>query len=283
MVGITVQLRYDLAMTRAYVDDVSAERLASLQEQNLELSRLVAELRNEAALRTQFLSNISHDLRTPLTAIITHGEILRDGILGELTPRQKDSVSGIIGGGRQLLDMIGEILTYARGAANQLTLTRSEFSIESVVDQVCALNESLVAKKGHSLSVSVEPALPSLYADREKIAHVLGNLLGNAIDFTMPGGRVWIRCTRVAQSERGHALLIEVGDSGIGIAPEHHELVFREFAQVDASASRQHHGTGLGLAIARKFVELHDGRLWVESVLGAGSRFFFTLPVRGAP
>jgi signal transduction histidine kinase len=270
-------------MTRAYVDDVSAERLASLQEQNLELSRLVAELRNEAALRTQFLSNISHDLRTPLTAIITHGEILRDGILGELTARQKESVSGIIGGGRQLLDMIGEILTYARGAANQLTLTRSEFSIESVVDQVCALNESLVAKKGHTLSVSIEPGLPPLYADREKIAHVLGNLLGNAIDFTMPGGRVWIRCARSPHTERGQAMLIEVGDSGIGIAPEHHELVFREFAQVDASASRQHHGTGLGLAIARKFVELHDGRLWVESVLGAGSRFFFTIPVRSAP
>lgn len=268
-------------MTRAYVDDVSAERLSSLQEQNLELSRLVAELRNEAALRTQFLSNISHDLRTPLTAIITHGEILRDGILGELTARQKESVSGIIGGGRQLLDMIGEILTYARGAANQLTLTRSEFSIESVVDQVCAMNESLVAKKGHTLSVSIEPGLPPLYADREKIAHVLGNLLGNAIDFTLPGGRVWIRCTRTSHTERGHAMLIEVGDSGIGIAPEHHELVFREFAQVDASASRQHHGTGLGLAIARKFVELHDGRLWVESILGAGSRFFFTLPVRG--
>jgi signal transduction histidine kinase len=270
-------------MTRAYVDDVSAERLASLQEQNLELSRLVAELRNEAALRTQFLSNISHDLRTPLTAIITHGEILRDGILGELTSRQKDSISGIIGGGRQLLDMIGEILTYARGAANQLTLTRSEFSIESVVDQVCALNESLVAKKGHTLSVSIEPDLPPLYADREKIAHVLGNLLGNAIDFTLPGGRVWVRCVSASQSERVHAMLIEVGDSGIGIAPEHHELVFREFAQVDASASRQHHGTGLGLAIARKFVELHDGRLWVESVLGAGSRFFFTLPVRATP
>ena len=107
---------YDL---RAYIDDFSAERLASLQEQNLELTRLVTELRNEAALRTQFLSNISHDLRTPLTAIITHGEILRDGILGELTTRQKDSVTGIIGGGRQLLDMIGEILTYARGDANQ--------------------------------------------------------------------------------------------------------------------------------------------------------------------
>jgi len=194
-------------MTRAYVDDISAERLASLQEQNLELTRLVTELRNEAALRTQFLSNISHDLRTPLTAIITHGEILRDGILGELTARQKDSVSGIIGGGRQLLDMIGEILTYARGAANQLTLTRTEFSIEQVVDQVCALNESLVARKGHTLAVTIEPGLPPLYADREKIAHVLGNLLGNAIDFTLPGGSVWIRCSRGTPTESGQSML----------------------------------------------------------------------------
>jgi signal transduction histidine kinase len=270
-------------MTRAYIEDVSAERLALLQEQNHELSRQIAELRNEAALRTQFLSNISHDLRTPLTAIITHGEILRDGILGELTPRQRDSVSGIIGGGRQLLDMIGEILTYARGAANQLTLARSEFTVEAVLEQVCALNESLIAKKGHQLSVTIEPELPLLYADREKIAHVLGNLLGNAIDFTSPGGKLWIRGSRGIPTERGNAVLIEVGDNGIGIAPEHHELVFREFAQVDASASRQHHGTGLGLAIARKFVELHDGRLWVESTLGEGSRFFFTIPVRTAP
>ena len=270
-------------MTRAYVDDLSAERLASLQEQIFELSRLVAELRNEAALRTQFLSNISHDLRTPLTAIITHGEILRDGILGELTPRQRDSVSGIIGGGRQLLDMIGEILTYARGAANQLTLSRSDFTVEAVLEQVCTLNESLVAKKGHALSVTVEPGLPPLHGDREKIVHVVGNLLGNAIDFTSPGGKVWIRACRGAPTERGPTVLIEVGDNGIGIAPEHHELVFREFAQVDATASRQHHGTGLGLAIARKFVELHDGRLWVESTLGEGSRFYFTIPVRTAP
>ncbi|MEO6209013.1 MAG: ATP-binding protein, partial [Gemmatimonadaceae bacterium] len=144
-------------------------------------------------------------------------------------------------------------------------------------------NESLMAKKTLELTVTIEPGLPPLYADRDKVSHILGNLLGNAIDFTLPGGRVWIRCSRGASTERGHVLLVEVGDTGIGIAPEHHELVFREFAQVDASASRQHHGTGLGLAIARKFVELHDGRLWVESTLGQGSRFFFTIPVRTAP
>jgi signal transduction histidine kinase len=264
--------RISLTMTRAYIDDVSAERLASLQEQNLELSRLVAELRNEAALRTQFLSNISHDLRTPLTAVITHAEILRDGMLGPVNERQLESVRGIIAGGRQLLEQVGEILTYARGAAHQLMLTPSTFSIAEVVSQVTRLNESLLSKKRLGLDVHVDADLQPLFADREKVAHILGNLFGNAIDFTQPGGRVWINATA-----RDSELLVEVGDTGIGIASEHHDFIFEEFAQVDASASRQHHGTGLGLTIAQKLVELHRGRIWVESELGGGSRFYFTI------
>jgi len=179
--------------------------------------------------------------------------------------------------------MVGEILTYARGAANQLTLARTEFTVESVVEQVAVMSDSLVGRKEHALSVDVAPELPSVYADREKIAHVLANLLGNAIDFTPPGGRVWIAARRSCDTSAPPSVEIEVGDTGIGIAPEHYDLVFREFAQVDASASRQHHGTGLGLAIARKFVELHHGRIWVESKLGEGSRFFFTVPLRAAP
>ena len=258
------------------------ERLSTLQEQNLQLARELAELRNQEALKTQFLSNISHDLRTPLTAVITHAEILRDGILGPVNERQRDSLSGIISGSRQLLDMVGEILTYARGAANQLTLSRSEFTIDAVVEQVCALSEPLVAKKGQILSVEIEPGLPSLHADREQITHVVANLLSNAIEFTPPGARVWISAANGPLTERGPTILIEVGDTGIGIAPEHHDLIFREFAQVDASASRSHHGTGLGLAIARKFVDLHGGHIWVESALGQGSRFYFTLPA-GVP
>ncbi len=105
---------------------------------------------------------------------------------------------------------------------------------------------------------------------------MLANLFGNAIDFTPAGGRVWINAT--ARGAGPDELVVEVGDTGIGIAAEHHDFVFGEFAQVDASASRQHHGTGLGLTIARKLVELHGGRIWVESELGRGSRFFFTIP-----
>ena len=253
------------------------ERLAQLEEQHLQLTRQIAELRNEDAMKTQFLANISHDLRTPLTAIITHAEILRDGILGELNARQRESVVGMINGGRQLLDMVSDILTYARGAANQLTTSHSEFSVDALIEQVTSLNGPLAAKRELLLDVDVAPNLPRVRADRDKIAHVISNLLGNAIDFTSSGGRVWVRAV-MAPGEARPTILIEVGDTGIGIAPEHHELVFREFAQVDASPSRAHHGTGLGLAIARKFVGLHDGRIWVESSLGAGSRFYFTLP-----
>ena len=237
----------------------------------------IAELEARDSLKTQFLANISHDLRTPLTAVITHAEILRDGILGPLTERQLDSIGGIINGGRQLLDQVGEILTYARGAANQLTITWSTFPLGDVVSQLTALNESLASKKGVLLEAEVPDDLVQVTADREKVAHIVGNLLGNAIDFTPIGGRVWVRATRVA-CNGGSECLVEVGDTGIGIDPSHHELVFREFAQVDSSASRQHHGTGLGLTIARKLVELHGGRIWLESELGAGSRFFFTIP-----
>jgi len=252
-------------------------RLSALESQHQEAARIIAELEGRDALKTQFLANISHDLRTPLTAIITHAEILRDGILGPLSERQRDSVASIIGGGRQLLDAVGEILTYARGAANQLTVSPSEFHISAVVAQVSALNEPLIAKKGLSLSVDVADGVPSLVADREQVTHVVSNLLGNAIAFTPAGGRVWVNVTCVRDAATTN-VQVEVGDTGIGIAPEHHDLVFREFAQVDPSPSRRHHGTGLGLTIARRLVELNGGRIWLESQLGEGSRFFFALP-----
>jgi signal transduction histidine kinase len=250
-------------------------RLTALEAQYKQAVTEIAEMRSRDALKTQFLANISHDLRTPLTAVITHAEILRDGMLGSLNERQMESIRGIIAGGRQLLEQVGEILTYARSASGQLTLTPSTFAIAEVVSQVTRINESLLAKKRLGLDVHVDADLPALFADREKVAHILGNLFGNAIDFTPQGGRVWINATL---SSDGSELTVEVGDTGIGIAPEHHALIFEEFAQVDASSSRQHHGTGLGLTIAQKLVELHGGRIWVESRLGGGSKFYFTIP-----
>ncbi|MDB4880010.1 MAG: ATP-binding region ATPase domain protein [Gemmatimonadetes bacterium] len=252
-------------------------RVAVLEGQLRQARERIAELESRDGLKTQLLANISHDLRTPLTAVITHAEILRDGILGELTPRQLDSIAGIINGGRQLLGQVGEILTYARGAADQLTVTRTHFPLDEVVQQLMALNESLARKKGLRLVVDIPHEMEPVYADREKVAHIVGNLLGNAIDFTPQGGQVWVSARRT-DGESCPECRVEVGDTGVGIDAEHHDLVFQEFAQVDSSASRPHHGTGLGLTIARKLVELHGGRIWLESELGLGSRFFFTIP-----
>lgn len=258
--------------------ETPADRVARLEAELAEAQRIIADLRDRDVLKTQFLSNISHDLRTPLTAIITHAEILREGILGQVSPKQKESISVIITGGRQLLDMIAEILMHARDSSEPLTLVESEFSVHEVIEQVIALNESLVAKKGLSLERSLATEVPAIRGDRDKVIHVLTNLLGNAFEFTPSGGRVWVNAC-MSPDEPDNVILIEVGDTGRGIAPDHHELIFREFAQVDSSASRAHHGTGLGLTIARRFVELHGGRIWVESELGFGSRFYFTLPV----
>ncbi|HKN67825.1 MAG TPA: HAMP domain-containing sensor histidine kinase [Gemmatimonadaceae bacterium] len=253
------------------------ERLGMLELQLRSALEEVADLRARDQLKTQFLANISHDLRTPLTAVITHAEILRDGLLGPLSDRQMESINGIISGGRQLLAQVGEILTYARGAADQLTVVPVTFAIGDVLRQVSSLNESLIKRKHLEFEIDVEPSTPPIVADREKVTHVIGNLFGNAIDFTPSGGRVWLRAQARRQSDVAE-LLVEVGDTGVGIAPEHHDLIFREFAQVDATPSRPHHGTGLGLTIARKLVELHGGKIWVESALGTGSRFYFTIP-----
>jgi two-component system sensor histidine kinase ChiS len=259
------------------VGSAPKKRLKTLKAQAEEAQRTIDELRARDALKTQFLSNVSHDLRTPLAAIITHAEILRDGMLGDLNPKQRDSVSGIVSGGQQLIDMIDEILTYVRSASDQVTLTRTDFDITELVDQVRMLNQALAAKKHLTIERLNGDDLPRVYADRDKVKHVLGNLIGNAIKFTSDGGRVWIGFSRRGRDR--DELVVEVGDTGRGIARDHYELVFREFAQVDASPSRPHHGTGLGLAIARNLVELHSGTIWVESELGKGSRFFFTLPL----
>jgi two-component system sensor histidine kinase ChiS len=167
-----------------------------------------------------------------------------------------------------------------RSASDQVILARTDFNITELVDQVRALNQPLAAKKHLTIERLNGDDLPPVYADRDKVKHVLGNLIGNAIKFTSDGGRIWIGFSRRGRDRE--ELVVEVGDTGRGIARDHYELVFREFAQVDASPSRPHHGTGLGLAIARNLVELHAGTIWVESELGKGSRFFFTLPLNPA-
>jgi two-component system sensor histidine kinase ChiS len=252
---------------------------AALAQRVEELERTVLELRNLDVAKSQFLTNVSHELRTPLTALVTYGEILRDGMLGELAPRQRDAIESMIGSCRQLLGMIEDILTYARTNARAIVLQPTEFPLAEVLRSVHEMNASLLERKHLAYQVVLPPTLPPVHADRDKVAHVLGNLIGNALDFTPDDG--WVRVEARPSERRPGWVEVVVSDNGIGIDPQHHELIFQEFAQVDASRARIHHGTGLGLSIARKFVQLHGGEIWVESALGNGSRFYFTLPAAG--
>ncbi len=240
------------------------------------LERTVRELRNLDVAKSQFLANVSHELRTPLTAIVTYGEVLRDGLLGEINKRQHEAVQSVIGSSRQLLSMIEEILTYAKTNARAIELEPAEFEIEDLIRDVYQMNASLIRQKHLRYETRADPNLPRACADRDKVLHVLGNLVGNAIEFTSSRGLLRIEVRRCAR--RPHWLEVVVEDDGIGIHPDHHEMIFREFAQVDSSRARRHHGTGLGLAIARNFIQLHGGEIWVESEVGEGSRFRFTLP-----
>ena len=256
--------------------DESQGAAEDMQRRIEELEVQLREFRNLDVAKSQFLANVSHELRTPLTAIVTYGEVLRDGLLGDVTPRQSEAIQAVIGSSRQLLGMIEEILTYARTNARATQLEPTRFRLEEVVRDVLRMSASLIRKKQIQFETVLEPELPLAHADRDKVQHVLANLVGNAIDFTSPGGKIEVGACR-----RRHEptwIEVAVADDGIGIDPEHHEMIFREFAQVDSSRARRHHGTGLGLAIARSFVQLHGGEIWVESELGKGSRFRFTLP-----
>lgn len=255
-------------------DDAGRADMTARRIEELEVA--LRELRNLDVAKSQFLANVSHELRTPLTAIVTYGEVLRDGLLGEINPRQQEAVQSVIGSSRQLLGMIEEILTYARTSARAIEVRSSDFELPEVIKDVHRMSASLIRKKKLEFKTVLADDLPCAFADRDKILHVLGNLVGNAIDFTPAGGVIQVEARRATANPAW--LEVIVSDTGIGIDSKHHEMIFREFAQVDSSRARRHHGTGLGLAIARNFIELHGGRIWVESELGKGSSFLFTIP-----
>ena len=239
------------------------------------LQREVRELRNLETARSQFLATVSHELRTPLTAILAYAEALEDGTLGELADDQDDAVSSILRATRQCLEMVDEILAFSRSGGRSAELSPDTFEFEDLAGEIRATHESLLRQKHLEFHVRSGGRLPRLFADRGKTEQLLGNLVANAIEFTPDGGRVEVRAEPAARDEW---LRIEVSDTGVGIAPEHQEEIFDEFVSVDGQVERELGGTGLGLSIARRIVKMHGGSIGVESSVGQGSRFHFTLP-----
>jgi len=236
--------------------------------------------------KSQFLANMSHELRTPLNAIIGFSEILADKTFGDLNDRQLKYSDNILNSGRHLLQLINDILDLAKVEAGRVELMRNTFSVAAALSEVHTIVKTLANKKNISLEFEAATDLPSLFADEAKFKQIMYNLLSNAIKFTPDGGNVSVTAEVQTAKSAGSGpadefLRVAVTDTGIGIQASDQERVFKEFEQVDSSYGRQQQGTGLGLALTKRLVEMHGGRIWVESdgVEGKGSTFTFLIPV----
>ena len=247
--------------------------------QNARLFREIAEKSREveAASRhkSEFLANMSHELRTPLNAILGFSEVLAERMFGEVNEKQAEYLQDILSSGRHLLSLINDILDLSKVEAGRLELEPGRFHLPTALDNALTLVRERATRHGIALTQAVDPGVADIVADERKVKQILLNLLSNAVKFTPEGGRVGL----IATAAEG-AITIAVSDTGIGIAPEDQAAIFEEFRQVGREDARKQEGTGLGLTLAKKFVELHGGRIWVQSHVGQGSTFSFTLPVR---
>jgi len=234
----------------------------------------------EAANRhkSEFLANMSHELRTPLNAIIGFSEVLQERMFGELNEKQAEYTDDILTSGRHLLSLINEILDLSKVEAGRMELEPSTFDLPLAIENARIFVRERATKHGINLDVNIDERLGDYVGDERKIKQILLNLLSNAVKFTPEGGRISITANKTDNGAE-----ISVSDTGIGIAPEDRAKIFEEFRQVGGDYAHKTEGTGLGLTLAKKFVELHGGKIWVESEVGKGSTFSFTLPERLSP
>jgi signal transduction histidine kinase len=255
--------------------------ISELKQHEAELSKLIGELeeaRDKAMeadrVKSKFLANMSHELRTPMNAILGYTELILDNIYGDVPRKIGEVLERLEKNGRHLLKLINDVLDFSKIEAGQLRLSLNDYSMREVVQTVATSVEALAIEKKLDLKVTVPDNLAKGRGDEQRIVQVLLNLVGNAIKFTDEGE------VRVGVSVSNGTFLVSVSDTGPGLAEADQKMIFEEFQQADMSSTRKKGGTGLGLAIARRIVEMHGGRIWVESVSGKGSTFNFTLPVR---
>jgi len=243
---------------------------------------MVDRLKEIDRLKSEFLSNVSHELRLPLTSIIGFSELLLDRIPGDLTPDQDDYIRNIQESGHHLLEIINNLLNLSKLRAGKMEIHLHPFDLASLIDSIQRTVAPLVAKKGVSLETRLDPEATALYTDEGKVKQILLNLLSNAIKFTPAGGEIRVR-SRLTTLHGQPAVAIAVSDTGIGIRPEDQEKIFEEFQQLDSSFSRDYPGTGLGLTISKQFLELIRGDIGIESVYGRGSTFTIVFPMQSEP
>ncbi|MFZ5915403.1 MAG: ATP-binding protein [Chloroflexota bacterium] len=263
-------------------DQLSAANV-QLREQAQQLREVNQRLREADRLKNEFVANMSHELRTPLNSIIGFARVILNGIDGPLTDEQRTDLTAIYTSGQHLLNLVNDILDLSRIAAGRMTLKREKLHFKELTLGVMPSILPLVEGKPIELREEIAEDLPMVFVDRVRIRQVVLNLLSNAAKFT-DRGAITLRAELHMVSDDGSSppvpyVLCSVRDTGIGIAEKDFEIIFEEFRQLDSSTARRAEGSGLGLSISRRLVELHGGAMWLESQLGRGSTFFFTLPV----
>ena len=253
----------------------AAQSVLAIQNARLfdEIEDKSRQLAEASQHKSQFLANMSHELRTPLNAILGYTELILDDVYGETPAKMRQVLDRIQRNGKHLLGLINDVLDLSKIEAGQLTLALADYSMQDVVAGVHSAVESLAKEKHIALKVELQPDLPRAHGDERKLTQVLLNLVGNAIKFT-DEGEVAIKAAAANGS-----ITVSVRDSGPGITEADQAKIFQEFQQADSAVTREKGGTGLGLTISKRIVELHGGRIWVESTPGQGSTFSFTLPV----
>ncbi len=257
-----------LANTFNHLAQIVQLEIDQLRSANVELKRL-------DSLKDEFLANMSHELRTPLYGMIGIAESLIGGAAGPLSQESVHDLSLIISSGRRLAGMVNDILDFSKLKHHDIILSRKPVDLYSLVQMVKAVLQPMAEKKSLSVRIDIDPEAAIVDADENRLQQILLNLLGNAVKFTEEGG---ITVTAAREAPGAGAFVITVADTGIGIPADKTERIFETFEQADGSIARMYGGSGLGLSIAKKLVELHGGRIWVETEVGKGSRFSFTVP-----
>jgi signal transduction histidine kinase/CheY-like chemotaxis protein len=251
---------------------------ANINSMNDELGRLYGELEAASQHKSEFLANMSHELRTPLNAIIGFSEVLKMQMFGELNEKQDEYVEDILTSGKHLLSLINDILDLSKIEAGRMELEVESFVLAEALNNGVSMLRERAARRGLTLSLDVDPRIGAIEADERKVKQVIYNLLSNAVKFTPEGGRVTVTASRLPDEVR-----VAVADTGIGISETDQAKIFEEFRQGTRHSGADQEGTGLGLALARRLVEMHGGRIWLESEPGKGSTFTFALPAAHAP
>jgi signal transduction histidine kinase len=247
---------------------------ANVNRMNDELRRLYTELEAASQHKSEFLANMSHELRTPLNAIIGFSQVLRDEMFGPVNEKQAEYLDDIVSSGNHLLSLINDVLDLSKVEAGQVELEMHPFSLREALERGVVMVRERATEEGVRVAFAADPEVDVVDGDERRIKQVIFNLLSNAVKFTPAGGEVDVSATRVNGEVR-----VSVADTGPGVAPEDRERIFEEFQQSE-TGGEQHEGTGLGLALSKRFVELHGGRIWLESEVGRGSTFTFALPAR---